>query len=223
MPKERGEALGRCLQRAIERIEGVSTARVILGENDEISEIHLVSSSPRRPKQVVRDIESLLNAQFGIHVDYRRISLVQISSESALATHKRIQLVSAQPLLPAENSVQVTLQDDHSRYEGVSLCASAEQNDEPHTRAAASATLTALQQTLTQSVQLAVHEVQTVHTDDQQVALVIVLAGTPNGQERLTGTCIIRHSLIEAVAKATLDAVNRRLPFWTALQDRQPS
>ncbi len=225
VPKEYDSVLERRLERTIERIEGVTSAKVILAEDGGVSEIHLVSSSSRRPKQVVRDIESLLNAQYGIRVDYRCISLVQLSSENTTPPHKRVQFVSAQSLLPTEHSLQVTLQDENTRYRGVaSLLPTAQSNesDEPCTRAAACATVAALQQILSQYVQLSVQEAQTVSTDDQQIALVIILAQTASSQERLTGTCIIGDSPYDAAAKATLDAVNRRLPFW-ATQGKQGS
>ena len=52
------EALAHQLQRTIEQIKDVTSARVILDEEGAISEIHLVGSSGRKAKQIVRDIES---------------------------------------------------------------------------------------------------------------------------------------------------------------------
>lgn len=213
MPEERGDPLARRLQRAIEQIEGVTSAGVVLDANGEIAEIHILASPSRRPKQIVRDTESLLFVQFGIRVDYRRISLVQLGPEAMGPSPTRLRFISAVPCPESEAHVQVTLRCGDERYEGVAG------SDELGTgaRAAADATLSAVQKALGRPVQLTAHEAQMVAADGQQVCLVVVRALTPHGEERLTGSCIVTKSVLEAAAKAALDAINRRLPIWATL------
>lgn len=64
------------LEQDLLRVPGVRSARVIGG--DEPSEIHIVTTSKRSPKQVVRDVQSLAAAGFGIPIDHRIVSVVQL-------------------------------------------------------------------------------------------------------------------------------------------------
>jgi len=220
VPEEHSDSLVRRLQRAIEKIEGVTSAGVILDADGEIAEIHILASPFRRPKQIVRDTESLLFVQFGIRVDYRRISLVQVGSGEAATSRVRLRFISAVPCPEAEAQVQVTLRCGDERYEGTSSAGSCELSGQS-ARAAADATLSAVQKALGRAVQLTAHEAQTVAADGQQVCLVIVRALTPRGEEHLTGSCMVAKSVFEAAAKATLDAINRRLPVWATLPRSQ--
>ncbi len=45
---------------------------------DEPSEIHIVATSTRSPKQLVRDIQSLASAGFGFAIDHRIVSIVRL-------------------------------------------------------------------------------------------------------------------------------------------------
>lgn len=64
------------LENNIKRIPGVQAATVMGG--DAPSEIHIVASSTRSPKQLVRDIQSLASAGFGFSIDHRIVSIVRL-------------------------------------------------------------------------------------------------------------------------------------------------
>lgn len=213
LPRDEERALARRLRQAIEQIRGVMSAKVVLDENDVILEIHLVGSSPRQPKRIVRDIESLLYARFGIRIDYRKISLAQLDSEGVSAVRRRLRFVSAVPHPQEANRVQVFLRIDKDRYEGVASL-QADTSEEMNARSVADATLSAVRRAMGRDVPLILQEMQIIRTDEQRVCLSIVSATTPQGEERLAGTCLIADDLFEAACKATLDAINRRLPIW---------
>jgi hypothetical protein len=208
------ESLANHLKQAIERIEGVTSASIVIGAQDEVEEIHLAGPASRRPKKIVRDVESLLCAQFGIRVDYRKISVVQVGPESNPSRRLRLRLISARPHPRREGQVQVILQNEDRRFEGSAVM-------EDHTNAAhgtsatADATLAAVQKALGQTVRLRTRDMQTITSADRQVCLAIVSAMTPQGEEQLTGTCLVGSNVLEAASKATLDAINRRLVVWT--------
>jgi hypothetical protein len=65
------------LEQDLLRVPGVRSARVV-GEEDVPSEIHIVTTSKRSPKQVVRDVQSLAAAGFQIPIDHRIVSVVQL-------------------------------------------------------------------------------------------------------------------------------------------------
>lgn len=64
------------LEQDLLRVPGVRSARIIGG--DVPTEIHVVTTSKRSPKQVVRDVQSLAAAGFGIPIDHRIVSVVQL-------------------------------------------------------------------------------------------------------------------------------------------------
>ena len=213
MPKERGELSVRRLQQAIEQIRGVDSARVVLDDENRIAEIHLAGSSTRRPKQIVRDTESLLHARFGIHVDYRKISLVQLDGNDRSSARSRLELIAAAPNPSTGDSVEVILQNDGKLYEGMAPIQARAQGS-PDAGAVARATVRAVQKAIGDIACLTIQEAKKLSADGQQVVLVVIHAATSQGEEYLTGTCIAHDNAFEAAAKATLDAINRRWPVW---------
>ncbi len=214
MPRERVGVSVRRLQQAIERIRGVSSARVILDDRNNIAEIHLVGSSSRRPKQIVRDTESLLHARFGIRVDYRKVSLVQLDGMSAPSARSRLEFIAATPSAKTADSVEVVLQNEGKLYEGVAPIQPLGQGT-PEASAVAHATIRAVQKAIGDIASLTIQEAKSLAVDGQQVVLVVIRASTSQGEECLTGTCIARDDSLGAAAKATLDAINRRWPVWS--------
>lgn len=67
------------LEDELRRVPGVRSARVVGGEAP--SEIHIVATRERSPKQVVRDVQSLASAGFGIAIDHRIVSVVQLEDD----------------------------------------------------------------------------------------------------------------------------------------------
>jgi hypothetical protein len=201
------------LQRAIEQVKGVVAARIVLDEVQQIAEIHLVGAASRRPKQIVRDVESLLFAQYGIRLDYRKISVAQLDAPNVSPLASRLRFVEAQPDPRALDRVQVLLQNDGRMFQGTATHSASVTGQEP-AEAVAQATMGAVQQAIGDVAQLSFGSAHNIVTRDESVALVVVHAATSEGSECLTGTCVVRGNPLAAVAKATLDAVNRRLPVW---------
>ena len=73
-------SLSSCEQ-AIKQLTSVAAARIKANAEGEIEEIHVLAGPGRNPKQVVRDIEAVLEAQFGLQVDHKKISVAQIGEE----------------------------------------------------------------------------------------------------------------------------------------------
>ncbi len=66
------------IEGALSDVVGVIAARIVPGYERAIDEIHVVSTPEHQPKQLVRDIQSLLYARFNISIDHRVVSIVQI-------------------------------------------------------------------------------------------------------------------------------------------------
>ena len=68
----------------VNQIKGVYASCVILDHAKKVNEIHIVASTERKPKQIVRDVETMLFVKHRIKIDYRTISMVQIPDEQLL-------------------------------------------------------------------------------------------------------------------------------------------
>lgn len=64
------------LESELKKIAGVKNARIMGTEGPE--EIHIVATATRSPKQVVRDVQSLAAAGYGLPIDHRIVSVVQL-------------------------------------------------------------------------------------------------------------------------------------------------
>ena len=71
------------MERDLGRIPAVTSARVVV-EGEELRELHIVCGSGRSPKLVGRDVQSLLAARWGVDVDHRKVSVVQLEGEEPL-------------------------------------------------------------------------------------------------------------------------------------------
>ena len=70
------------IKRALISLPDVQSCKVEFDKDHAISAIHVVSMSKRPAKQLVRDIESLLQADFGIGVDHRKISIARVAERA---------------------------------------------------------------------------------------------------------------------------------------------
>lgn len=208
------------IEEALVRIRGVQSARVILDGPRAVTKIHLVGYSARNPKQVVRDAESLLWAHFGIPVDYRTISLVQLDAEPAparrMAQHVtgelgRLRLLSA--ARDASGAVRVLLDIGGDRYVGD---ATPDRGDAQAAgaQAAALATLEAVGEAIDHIVRIELQGIEIVRHQADRICLVILRATRSCGEERLTGSALVIEDVLLSASEATLAALNRRLPVW---------
>ncbi len=76
------------IKRALISLPDVQSCKVEFDNDHVISAIHVVSLSKRPAKQLVRDIESLLQADFGIGIDHRKISIARIAGRAEAAIQK---------------------------------------------------------------------------------------------------------------------------------------
>lgn len=65
------------VERDLARIPSVMSARVVV-EDDALHEIHIVCGTGRSPKLIGRDVQSLLAARWGVDIDHRKVSVVQL-------------------------------------------------------------------------------------------------------------------------------------------------
>jgi len=66
------------VEREICRLPDVSIVRIVAEPDGRVSEVHVVAHQGKHPKQIVRDVQSIALASFGLELDRRVISVVQL-------------------------------------------------------------------------------------------------------------------------------------------------
>jgi hypothetical protein len=210
-PAQRAE-----VERALESVVGMVAARVVPGFDRPVDELHALVNGDRGPKQVVRDIQSLLYTRFDLSIDHRVISVVQLTDDDPI-----VNLEAAEARRPVLTRLSVTQTGDECSVtvvvtdpDGVEHVGGATADVAPtrhqHT-AAAQATLQALDDLVPQGTGLSLHAVDLVQCAGVQVALAVVDVRSPRSRATLTGSAAVRRGDIDAIARAALDAVNRIL------------
>jgi hypothetical protein len=216
----------------------VRSARIVADRDGVIGEVHVVAISGRSPKQIARDVESMLVAKLGITIDHRKISIAQV--DEGVGGLGEAPAPSAAPLEPAEPPRAAYLAPRESRIEfiGVSVAQSHQKAearvelalDDVETVAAtggvdsadsvlriiAEATLKGVQQFLEHESVFSVSAVEQFVVGGKAVIVVNVCHVAGRQEKLLVGACPVNGDITRATALATLDAVNRflrRLPF----------
>ena len=202
------------------QIKGVYASCVILDENRDLNEIHIVASDARRPKQIVRDIETLLSVKHHVKIDYRKVSLVQLPDE------KLLRIPVARPEIHEvtervhgnEKHVQVVIQGAGRIAAGEAM----EKIDNPalfHT--SASATIAAIEKLLNRRIAVRLDDTATFRFGAREVLLVVVTCQVEEREETFVGASFVGARPSEAAARATLDALNRRIYNLTIQSPRE--
>lgn len=208
-PERRAE-----VERGLGNIPGVLGARLVAGYDREVDELHVVTTLDRSPKQTVRDVQTLLMAQYGVTTDHRVVSVVQLDEDPApdaepvgpravpRATVDRITVSHAGTEVHAE----VTL-----RHAGEVLTGRAEGASTPHGRrnAVARAALAALVPALGASPAVELRGSEIVDLLDHRIALTVIQLRTARGERTVTGSALVRDATADAVVRSVLDALNR--------------
>lgn len=197
------------LERAINQLDGVISARV-LTTGTEIDEIHVLAPLDRTPKKIVRNIESLLLVTFGIRVDHRRISVVQTErKQTAEPMVARLRIEAIENLTPPDHrhGVRVRVRAAETIITGMGYA----REDESELHSSSRAVISAIEQMLNTAGVLALDHLQVLELRDRKVVIVIVNWLFSGQEELLAGASVARDDLVEAAARATLDAMNRKL------------
>jgi hypothetical protein len=199
------------LQDAICALTGVRAARVVTGIGGRISEIHVVAEEGKSAKQVVRDIQTLALARFGIQIDYRVVSVVQLSRDPV--THAP---VASRPVLSSVSwhvegarttcRVDVSLGDQRASGE-----ANGPATAHGRLRLAAKAASDALSVVDGGDAALDVADVILTEAGGRRIAVVVLVLLSGRNEEVLAGAAVVRADDADAVVRAVLDAANRRL------------
>jgi hypothetical protein len=206
------------------RLPDVAAVRIVADAVGRPVEVHVLAHTGKQPKQVVRDVQSVALASFGIELDRRIVSVVQLgpngtSQAEAAPTEStaRARITSTQLQSSGlRTTVQVSLAyrgDEAVGYAEGSVAGSA------RARLVALASLDALRQLEPAADGLDVDSAQIVRAGSHDVVVVSLVYVDPPLEHHLTGSAMLHNNADDATVRAVLDATNRRLPHLATRRD----
>ncbi len=196
------------LETALTLLPEISAARIVIDPTGTLSEIHVVGNGKKSDKQLARDVQTVAHATFGMEFDHRIISIVQYSQNGNGNHQKRASIVEISTDTRGINTtVRVVLAKSGRTEEGEAQGASTV--DSLH-RLSAQATLQAISKLLGEGIYLALEHVAVQRAGDQEIVLATVRFAGKEGTVDLAGSAVVTSQHVDAVARAVLDAVNRR-------------
>jgi hypothetical protein len=203
------------LKGAIMSLPDVRSCSVEMSDDGGISAIHIVSASKRPPKQIVRDVESVLHANFGVSVDHRKVSVARVTEPE----EKRREAVPRARLDAMTVSsaggmgrVEIELERDGVSASGE---ASGVFVGGGCLRLIAEATYAAVENLVSGPVGFEVQDVVRVRCGEREALVVLANLAAEREVMSLAGCVLVGDDINRAAALAALDSCNRileRLP-----------
>jgi hypothetical protein len=201
--------------RTLRDIEAVS----VRAEGDEIREIHILTTSARPAKQIVRDVQTLLLTRFQHSIDHRVVSVA--FTEPGLERPKRVLEPAAAPVR-AEDRIRFVSANLYVsgprvqaqvelRWRGVPRVGSASgwSTRNGAQRLIASATIAAVQEYIDEETALGLEGLEFVRIGRREVVVVALELLAHRDQRSLVGCCTVEQDSQQAIVLATLNALNR--------------
>ncbi len=228
------------LEAALTKLPGVRAVSVVTNAEAAPLEVHVVALPGKPAKQLVRDVQSLALAELGISVDHRTVSVVQLDDEvpdappvASLVAREpgpegaiAVEPAGERPRQPMEPvltqrpvldsvvvrtrasgfDVAVTVVRGATVFEGA---ADGPVHGSLRFWLVARAALDAVSGLL--DVPARIEHASVIAAGDVRAAMVVLVLGVPeDGEHTLVGSALVRVDEPDAVARAVLDALNRR-------------
>lgn len=164
---------------------------------------------------VATTVGRLLREQFGLGVDAERVQLIEDSEPVIEVPAQREELhprpsIQRMHLVSSGLDITATVTLTHGERSCVGECTGTATQSGVQ-RAVATATLRSVEGLLDHKVRFELEHVEVGPTGRDRTALVSITMLSNAGGEKLTGAAIVREDARQAVIRATLDAVNRRV------------
>ncbi len=212
----------RRVERLLLSVEGVDSLKIVPDGQGAIDEVHVLSSSGLGAKQIVRNIESALLAQFGLQIDHRKISIAQVHAKDLpLAQAPETEAEPAEGAPPRRIVLRgfhvdrragervlcrVRLGEEEKAWEGQ---AQGPDYHKARLEVAAQAVLNALGKATEDVSAFAVEGVAEQEMFGKRFMVTLVHASAGRATLSLAGIAEVRDSVEEAVVLACLNATNR--------------
>ena len=207
------------VERLLTTLDGVTSVKIVADGTGGIDEVHVLAGPDLGPKQIVRNIESALLAEFGLQIDHRKISVARVTGpdiatldepvlEAAAEAGERFQLDSFQMERKAGKRaiVRVSLIDGDKKFTGV---ADGPDFAKSRLEITAIALLKALEEALEGRLTLSLEGVSKVEAVGRSMVVAVVHASAGRKSTSLAGVAKVSDSAEEAAIEACLHATNR--------------
>ena len=238
------------VERELCRIPEVRAARIVADDSGQLVEVHILATTGKAAKQLVRDVQSVAITSSGVDIDHRIVSIVQLeedgtttpatpaaaakadaakadASEASSNGHDAAGATSSttstssgpanrvivDSVLVAKHELRakatVTLKQGDDQAVGVAEGTVA---SSARWRIVAEAALNALRTLEPNASTVSVEMAGVQRIGDRSLGIVTLIMVIPPHEELLAGVAPVRSGAEEdAVARAVLDATNRRL------------
>ena len=201
---------------ALRAVPGVADADVEADADGGMGLLRLGLAPGFDEVQVATSVGRLLRERFGLGVDAERVQLVE---DAAVPDEPVVRNGAVRQVRPA-------IQRMHLVSSGLDIAASvtlgfgdrSEVGEAQGTatqsgvqRAVALATLRAVESLVDGKARFELDHLEVTQTGRDRTVVAGVTLVTPSGSERLTGAAVVREDVRQAVIRATLDGLNRRL------------
>jgi hypothetical protein len=223
----------------LETLTGVVRARVRPDENGhQLREIHVLSDGALAPKQIVRNIETLLKTAFDLTIDHRIVSIAVLKQGAEMeepapreapreasreappegAPERRARKAATWPASRVVFHKLQVLQDALKCVAHVELKlgdvifeGTHRDTDTPEARvyAAARAVIEALEYLTEKQMAFYLAGLEQMRVYEDRLLVVLVEARQGRQRMRMVGTAAVKEDTHEAAVRAVLDAVNR--------------
>lgn len=196
------------IEDCLEQMDSIISARLALENKDAtIEKIYIISNAKRNPKQLSRDIQSILAATYAIEVDYKNISIAELPCKELNKMTNRLKVEGVSYENKGDRaSVTVNISNKEKKYshsyEGLNINKNID-------RMLVNATLRNIEKALGVDHIFILEDVASVSISIEKVVIAIIICAYGGEEKRMSGSCIVREDHKEAVVKATLDSINR--------------
>jgi hypothetical protein len=210
------------IEKLLVGLDGVASLKIVPDGRGGIDEIHVLSASDLGPKQVVRNIESALLAEFGLQIDHRKISIAKVRGAEATAPLAKPAATAAAAPEPSRRllleslhiersagqkvTCKVELLEGGSKYTGE---AEGPDFESARMETAATAVLNAVQQASGPNVNLSLQGVSRATAFGRSFVIAVVNGAVRRETISLAGIGKVLDSPEEAAVFASLQAINR--------------
>lgn len=197
------------MEKIMNGIEGINSSKIVYNDYGQIEEIHIIADHNRGAKQISRDVQSLLVARFDTKIDHKKISVAQISSDDKWQKTHRFSIGAIGYRLAGNIvEIKVLLKKDGKEYEATVQGTNTRNNIY---RLFVQATLECVHRALRRDGIFLVEDIVKVNIAKQEVINIAIEYICGTSEELLVGCAVLKKDDYEAIVKATLDAVNRKV------------
>ena len=198
------------LEEGLTRLDSVDAARIV-NQGDRITEVHVIAAAEKPAKQVVRDVQSLAMARFGLNIDRRVISVVQINPHDVVLSRAPRAALTRIAETPngTRTSIEVTLRHDDQEHIGT---ATGPAVSSARLRLVGEATIDAVERTFPTMPPIALDAITATVVGVRSVVVAVLINAADHGGEDLNvGSALSTGNNDDAAVKAVLNALNRRI------------